>query len=159
MVEQMKLIHIVADKNTDLEGAIALLHGKRFQTKHYSTPDSAYDALVDSKEEGMVLINAMMFSSIWEEKIRYDLDKTNSGYETGLALLKDLVEANPDKFPSNAVLYTDVSTDHRVHIAAEKVSSELGVPLLRMNGDSKKFAYEITELYDMRSLKKEVVTE
>ena len=111
-------------------------------------PDRAYEDLSRERGEGLAVVDVSLVGKI-EGEGRYTSESTSGFYLTGVRLMKDLIKANPDKFPEHAMMFTIADPKTMVYSQAKEFCRVHRIPLLEgRDHDGYSFGEAIKERYE-----------
>jgi ActR/RegA family two-component response regulator len=123
------LIYLVDEDVSQLSAFADELRFRGYNVKQIENADDAYSWLVAAQDVQLVIIDVML-GTLDPDTSRFSRDKTLDFLTTGLALIKDLVDHDPDKFKHKLVLFTMTSTPNLV-MEVQHASQEYHAPFLR----------------------------
>lgn len=125
------IVVFVDEDNAAFEPWTEELEFRGQKTRRLATGDVAFEALrTRTRDEIALVVIDVMLAVHDPTGEQFTVERTDSYLETGLCLLEDLVEVNPQTFPIRAVLLTNTVTDTTLK-AAKAASDKYGVPLWR----------------------------
>ena len=113
-------------------------------TKIIRNADVAYDQLHNCRDAMLVFIDVMLACSPVKEERRYSSEETDAYKSTGLELLQELIDCNPEVFPCRAIILSQAAQG-RILNKIERLSNSLSVPFWRkiQFGNPYEFALEV----------------
>ena len=124
------LVQLVDDGGVPGLKTESLYFGARgYTTELYRRgPDEAFETLAKEKRTGLVIIQSEIGVAN-SQGSEYTRENTDGGLTSGLVLLEKLIQANSDKFPQHAVIYSYCNPEGDIGKKIKMASRRFGVPI------------------------------
>lgn len=123
------------------------LEERGYETVIIRDADLAFDKLHDCKDVELVFIDVMLACNPDKEKRRYNQEETEDYQSTGLNLLEDLSQQNPDVFPLRAILLSQTGKK-RILNKIETACKKMKMPFWKKSSFNDPFEFlNKTEAY------------
>ena len=127
------MIYFVDEDVIQLEPFKIELRIQGYEVENIINADEAFDVLSKTNNDlRLAIIDVMLAADENPGASKYDRAKTRDYLQTGLCLLKDLIEVRPDIFPKRALLFS-MASDRKLITEIDKVSKDYKIPFLNKN--------------------------